>query len=141
MQLDRVVAAPGVFEPARTFSIVRDEGGVYLIYTGRAMGIGKPVGPGIAGTTASAILEATARRRATEIEEVEAQLKAAGAAALVDTKHSRFLPRTAIKDVTIADGVPTGWPVVVIHADTKHKLHFTAHRPDEVREFFAPFVS
>lgn len=141
MQLDRVVTAPGLFAPARTFSIVRDDSGVYLIYTGRAMSLAQPAGGGIAGAAAGAILDGIAKKRATEIAAVEAKLRESGAAAMKDTKSSRFIPRDAIKQVTITDGSARGgWPVVVIEADKKHKLHFSTHDPEAVRRFFEPFL-
>lgn len=142
MQIDKAVTAPGVFAPARTFSLVDDDAGVYLIYTGRAMSLAQPVAPGIAGVAAGAILDGIARKRAVEIAGVEAKLRASGAAALKDTRHSRFIPRDAIKQVTIADGSARGgWAVVTIVADKKHKLHFPATPAEEVKAFFAPFLA
>ena len=142
MQLDRAVTAPGIFAPARTWSLVRDDAGVYLIYTGRAMSLAQPVAGGVAGAVAGAILDGIAKKRAVEIEAAEAKLKASGPAAMKDTKASRFIPREAIKQVTITDGSARGgWPVVVIQADKKHKLHFPTHDPAEVRAFFTPLLA
>ena len=132
MQLDKVVIPAGLFNPARTYSLVRDNDGVYLIYTGRAMG---NVAPSAGAAMAKPILNAIEGKRAVEIEAVEAKLRQDGARAMKDTKHSRFLPKASIKSVEIAN------QRVVVNADKKLKLHCFAHDPTTLREFFAPFMS
>ena len=134
MQLDRVVVPAGVFNPARTFSVVRDDDGLYLIYTGKAMGPRR--GGGVAGVAAGAILDKMADKRSVEIAKVEDQLRQSSAAAMKETRNSRFIPRAAIKAVTIKD--QGTFPVVVVEADKKVKLHFEGHDPAAVRELFAP---
>ncbi len=140
MQIDKVVCPPGVFAPARTFSLVRDGDGVYLIYTGPAMGAAS--GGGVAGVAAGAILDKVAQRRAVEIEATEQRLRQSGPAAMAQTKHSRFIPNGAIRGVTIKGGAqPNGWPVAVVQADKKITLHFHVQDPATVRAFFEPFLS
>ena len=141
MQIDRVVTAPGIFAPARTFSVVRDERGIYLIYTARAMSLTQPAGGGVAGAIAGAVLDGIAKKRAAEAQAVEAKLREAGAEAMKDTKNSAFLAHDSIKQVTITDGSARGgWPVVVIQAAKKHKLHFSSHSPEDVRKLFEPYL-
>ncbi|MFZ5787222.1 MAG: hypothetical protein ACOY3Y_12335 [Acidobacteriota bacterium] len=140
MQLDKVVCPPGVFAPARTFSLVRDGGGIYLIYTGPAMGAAS--GGGVAGVAAGAILDKVAQKRAAAIEETETRLRQSGPGAMARTKHSRFLPNGTIRSVTLKGGAqPNGWPVAVVQADKRITLHFHTHDPASVRAFFEPFLS
>src|SRR5688572_10793611 len=133
MQIDRVVVPPGFFNPARTYSLVRDDAGIYMIFTGPAMGTA-PAGGGVAGLAAGAILDRMADKRSVQIAEVEAKLRASSAAAMKDTKHSRFIPRTAIKAITVQDA--GSHPVVTLVADKKVKLHFHAAAAANVRAFF-----
>jgi hypothetical protein len=133
VQLDKAVTAPGVFAPARTYSVVRDDAGLYLIYTGRAMSLVPPRAGGIAGM----VLDRVASKRLAEIELVEAELRRDGVQALKDRKHCRFFPRDQIQRVEVRAG---GWPVAVIHADKKIKLHFQGHDVAVVHTLFAPFA-
>ena len=137
MQLDRVVVPAGVFNPARMFSLVRDDDGLYLIYTGKAMG-NAPATGGIAGVAAGKLLDKMEDKRLAEVVKVEETLRQSSAAAMKDTKYSRFIPRAAIKAVTIKDRGT--FPVVVVEADKKVKLHFRGHDPATVRELFAPLT-
>ena len=137
MQLDRAVRPPGIFAPARTYSIVRAEDGLHFIYTGRAMALVRPTAGGVAGVGANAILDRVAAKRATEIDQVEAKLRADGVAAFIGAKHSLFIPAAEIKNVTVQVGA---WTVVVVHAAKKLKLHFQAHDPEAVRALFAPYM-
>jgi hypothetical protein len=136
MQLDRVVVPAGLFNPARVFSVVRETEGLYLIYTGRAMGNVQPRG-GVAGAVAGTILDRMADKRSVEIAATEDRLRQSGAAAMKDSPHSHFFPRATIKRVTVKDGA---FPVVIVEADKKLKLHFQGHDPATVRELFAPLL-
>jgi hypothetical protein len=131
MQLDKVVVPAGLFAPARTYSLVRDDTGLYVIYTGRAMG-NTPSGGGIAGVAAGAILDGIARKRAVEIEANEAKLRELGAAGMKDTKHSRFIPKSAITRVEVQH------QRAIVAADKK--LTFLYYEPGELKQFFAPFL-
>jgi hypothetical protein len=136
MQLDRVVMPPGFFAPARTYSLVRDDSGLYLIYTGRAMGSVRG-GVGVAGAIADNLLDSTAGKREVAIAAAEQALRRSSAAAMKDTEHSMFVPRAAIKAVVIKDrGV---FPGAVVRADKKLTLHFRAHDAVTVRRFFEPY--
>ncbi len=138
MQIDQVSTLPGIFRPALIYSIVAADDGIYLICTGR--GMGPRTGGGVAGAIAGAVLDKVADKRAIAIAEQEAKIRAHGPAALVATKYSQFVPRASIKRIAIEGGEPPrGWPVVVIEAAKKVKLHFQAHEPQAVRQFFAPF--
>jgi hypothetical protein len=140
MQLDKVVCPPGLFNPARAFSVVREDAGLYLIYTGRAMG-NAPIAGGVAGLAAGAILDRMAAKRGTEIDAVEAKLREVGAAAMKDTKYSLFFPRETVQAVEISGGDrPGGWPVVVIRAAKKVKLNFFSHDLASVRSLFEPYL-
>ena len=139
MQLDKVVSPPGVFASARTYSVVRDDAGLYLIFTGKAMGA--RTGSGVAGAIADGILDKMADKRAVAINQVEAKLREVGPVAMQGTKHSCFIPKAAIKKLTFKGGdPPSGWPVVAIQADKKFKLHFYEYDAAAVRELFEPFI-
>jgi hypothetical protein len=132
MQLDGAVTPPGVFSPARTFSLVRDDGGLYLIYTGRAMGPAPRAS--VAGAIAGAVLNKIADKRAAEIAEVEATLRDSSAAAMKDTPHSRYVPRASIQEIAVHPG---SYVRVVVRADKKLKLHLWQDEAT-VRQFFEP---
>jgi hypothetical protein len=137
MQLDRVVAPAGLISSAKTYSLVRDAGGFYMIFTGPAMG-NAPAKAGVAGAIGGAILDRMADKRATQIAENEAKIRQSSAAALKDTKHSRYVAKASIKEVVFKSGALYGaFPVVVVKADKKVKLHFREQDEATVRQFFA----
>jgi hypothetical protein len=135
MQLDRVVVPAGLFNPARTFSLVRDDGGFYMIFTGPAMG-NVPQTAGVAGVIAGGILDKMADKRAIQIAENEDKLRQSSAAAMKDTKYSLYFPKDSIQEITIKSGT---FPIVVVKAAKKHTMHF-GQDDATVRQFFAPFV-
>jgi hypothetical protein len=137
MQLDKAVRPPGIFAPARTYSIVRSDAGLHLIYTGRAMSLVRPTAPGVAGAAGNVILDRMATKRAAEIEKVEAVLRTEGVGAFKDSKQSMFVPAEQIRQVEIQEGA---WTVAVVHAAKKIKLHFQGHDPQQVRALFAPYL-
>lgn len=103
----------GLFSPARTYSLVRDDAGLYVIYTGRAMG--PRTGSGVAGAVG----------RQTRPPNSGAKLRESGASAMKATKHSHFISKTSIKRV---------------EADKKLKFHCSGHEPSQLAEFFAPLA-
>src|SRR5262245_58714072 len=124
MQLDKVVTPAGVFSPARTFSVVRADDGLYLIYTGRAMG-SAPARGGVSGAIAGAILDKMADKRGLEIDENERKLRASSPAEMVRTKHSLFLPRESIREIVFKSGAfASAFPIVVVKGSKKLRLHF-----------------
>ena len=123
-----------MFAPARTFSVVRDPAGLYLIYTGRAMSLARPEAAGVAGMLAAKPLDRIAAKRLAEIDAVEARLRHDGAPALKDSPYSRFIPNDQLQRIEIIEGA---WPIVVIHAGKKVKLHFQHHDLATVRAMFA----
>lgn len=139
MQLDRVVIPAGLFNPARTFSLVRDDEGLYLIYTGKAMGY-VDEGGGAAGALAGRLLDKMADKRAVEIEENERKLRASSAKVMATTKHSVFVPKSAIESIEVKGVTPDGSPVVVVKGPKKLKLHFQRQDEPTVRQFFAPLA-
>jgi hypothetical protein len=139
MQLDKVIKPAGFFAPVRTYSLVRDEAGLYLIFTGRGMRDVR--GRGAAGAIAMAMLDKMAQSRLAEINAVEEQIRRSSAQALVATKHSAYVAREAIKEIVFKKGVLSGGhPVVVVKADKKWTFHFPQHDEHTVREFFAPLT-
>jgi hypothetical protein len=141
MQLDKVVAPAGVFSPARTYSLVRSDDGLYLIYTGRAMGYVPSTGD-VSGRVAGAILDRMADKRALEIDENERKLRASSPAEMVRTKHSLFVPKHSIQEVVFRSGaLYNAFPVVVVKASKKLKLHFHHQDQATVRQFFEQLLS
>jgi hypothetical protein len=139
MQLDKVITPAGFFAPVRAYSLVRDDAGFYLIYTGRAMRDVR--NRGVGGAIATAMLDKVAKRRLAQINAVEEQIRQSSAEALRSTKHSGYVAREAIREVVFKRGIMHGrCPVVVVKADRKWTLCFPHHDEALVREFFAPFV-
>src|SRR5262249_55673432 len=139
MQLDKVVAPPGLIVPARTFSLVREDGGFYMIFTGRAM-------MDVSGSAAAALAAPLLRRKATKyavrVAEGEAKLQEQGAAALANTKYSQYVPADSIRSIEVFSSHRWGhFPTVVVKAAKKTTLIFCHQDEQTVHVFFAPFLS
>jgi hypothetical protein len=135
-QLHRLVVPAGIFNPARTYSLVCDDDGLYVLFTGRAMG-NRPMGITPAHAIAGAILDKIADKREKEIAGVEEHIRSAPAKAVVsESKHSRYLARASIKSIEIKTGA---WVRVVVEAEKKMSFHCWQDE-QAVRAFFAPLA-
>jgi hypothetical protein len=132
-QLHRLVVPAGIFNPARTYSLVIGDKGLYVIFTGKAMSnVPVPVGP--AGTLAAGILDKIAEKRAVEITAVEDRLRSAPAEqVLKERKHSQYLPKSSIKSVEVKSGP---YPRIVVQAEKTLTFHCWQN-DQELREFVA----
>jgi hypothetical protein len=145
VQLDRVVRYGGWLWPSRTVSLVRDDGsrapdGFYVIDTGPVTG--EVTEGGLSGMMAEAVVDKIAARRRARMSEVEAEIRRAGAAALLGrSRRSRFIARAEIVDMYFTSVPPeTRFPIVVVHAPRTITFHLVQQDERDARRFFDPLL-
>jgi hypothetical protein len=140
-RIDRVVTMPGLIARARTYTVIGDDGGLFLLRTGNATR--EVPTPGIAGAIAEGMLVKIQQKYDREIvanEQLLASMSPTDYAA--QGKNCVRIPRAEVKAVEIKTGYSRGgqYPIVVVRAAKKYSLHFGMSSAAEVQQLFAPYL-
>ncbi|MCA9675157.1 MAG: hypothetical protein H6709_23915 [Kofleriaceae bacterium] len=123
-RIDRVVTPPGLIARARTWTVIWDRDGMYLLCTGNATREVRTVG--VAGALARKMIDKIAERYDREIEAAEARLATMTPADYVaQDKHSVYVARAEIKGVELRSAYSRGveYPLLIVQAAKKYRLH------------------
>lgn len=102
--IPRCIKKPGLIVGARTYRLVFNESGLYLIQIGKAMMDTPPTDP-ISGAIANSIIDKIAAKREKEMAEVEAELAGKDLNSLVDNKKSYFISKQDFSELKITENM------------------------------------
>lgn len=102
--IPRCIKKPGLIVGARTYRLIFNETGLYIIQIGKAMMDAPPSDP-ISGAIANSIIDKIAAKREKEMAEVEAELAGKDLNSLIDNKKSYFIRKENFNELKITENV------------------------------------
>ena len=128
MRIDGVAVPPGLIASGKTYTLILEDDGLYVLHTGPA---GRDVRTrGLAEYAAVSMVRSA---QAKKIAAGEARIDDTPLDELVKEKHSKFVRKDEIESLQLNKGMP---PVLkFVSQQGKYKFHFTATPREVVEEF------
>ena len=128
MRIDKVAVPPGLIASGKTYTLILQDDGLYVLHTGPA---GRDVrARGLAEQAAVSLVRSA---QAKKIAAGEARVDNAPLDELVKEKHSKFIRKDEIESLQLNKGTP---PILKFASQQgKYKFHFTATPREVVEEF------
>ena len=128
MRIDRVAVPPGLIASGKTYTLILQDDGLYVLHTGPA---GRDVRA--RGLTEQAAVSMVRKAHALLLAAGEEKVDNTPLDELVKEKHSKFIRKDEIESLQLNKGVP---PVLkFVSQQGMYKFHFTATPREVVEEF------
>lgn len=128
--LDKAIIPSGLIRSAKTYTLLRDKKGMYIIKVGPAGNKVNARGP-INQFAVNKVYEAIARK----VDAGEKRLGEMGPEALLQEKGNAFLQERDIIEVLLNKDIYNRPKLSVITRGKKYAFHFDTHTEEEIREF------
>jgi len=131
--IDRCIKKPGFIEGAKTYKLVLNENGLYIIEMGKAMGE-RVHHSGISGAIADKLIDKMEARREREIAGKQAELAQTDLDDLIKDKKNFLLNKESIDSIEFKEGIE---PILKIKSKIKNiTLHFHVDYTDDIKTIF-----
>jgi hypothetical protein len=130
MRLDKVTVPPGLIASAKTYTLILENEGLYVIHTGPAAQAVRT-----RGIVQAAAVQHLRNAYDKKIAAGEAKIESTPLEELVKHKHNRFIKKSEILSLKLSDGMP---PVLKLKSSKgNYRFHFNGQSRDTVEDFAA----
>ncbi|MFA6427675.1 MAG: hypothetical protein WCW16_04525 [Candidatus Magasanikbacteria bacterium] len=132
-RIDKAVIPAGLIRSAKTYSLLVDDNGFYIIHTGPA---GRHVQT--RGSINAAVVDFVRSSQGKKVSEGEARIAAVSLEQLKQEKGNAFIPKSEIKNVEVSKNIYNENVLDIETTHKKWKFHFFfVENSEEVKQFAA----